>query len=158
MKLATRALTLAAAGVVLAGCAGGPAARLTGHERDWAFVAASVDEPAKLGYGRPSTDDLDLMLWCAEGKHKARLTPIGPDDQTFKRMRIESGRARLDLALSQSAELGSFGLAGLDSPVLSSFRASGRLRMVLDGGRPIQMDAGSAEGRQAVSQFFDACR
>ena len=126
--------------------------------KDWAYEPISHDEPAKLAYGKPGTDDVDLMLWCDAAKHEVRITPVGSDEDRFERMTLQSGRQTLALDLRQTEREGSVGTAPLSAPLLAAFRSSGRVRMTLDAGRPFDLDASSSVGRRQIAAFFAACR
>jgi hypothetical protein len=137
------------------GTAARPSLRAT---RDWNFEPANRDEPAKLAYGQPYTDDVDLVLWCDAPKHEVRATPVGGDDERFAQMTLRSGKLTLALGLKQNDLDGSVGTALLRAPVLAAFRSSGRLAMVLDAQPPLHLDATSSGGRRQIQAFFGACR
>jgi hypothetical protein len=136
----------------LAGCVS-----QVGERKDWAFQPASKDEPVKLTFGRPDTDDVDLLLWCDIGKHQVEFTPVGRDDERFGRITLRSGAETLHLDLHQDRLLGTVGVAPLDTPVLAAFRLSNRLRMTLDAGQWQDLRARGVFGRRQIRAFFDLC-
>lgn len=126
--------------------------------RDWGFTPASRDEPAKLVYGRPDSDDVDLLLWCDASKNKVLITPVGADDERFGHVALRSGGAQVELDLRQDDRLGSVGAVGLDSSLMSAFRNSGRLIVAADGKSRLHLDASPSKGLHHVQDFFRACR
>jgi hypothetical protein len=126
--------------------------------KDWVYETVSHDEPAKLAYGEPGTDNVDLVLWCDAARHQVRFTPIGGDDERFGRMTLQSGGRTLAVDLRQDDHDGSVGAAFLEAPLLATFRSSGHVRMTLDAQPPLDLDASSPVGRQQIEAFFAACR
>lgn len=151
------------AAVGMTGCATtqivSPAQAVVGSKsKNWFYAGATKDEPAKLAFGEPNSDDVDLMVWCAAARHEVQFTPVGSDDESFKRMTITSGGQTLDLSLRQDKRLGPVAAVQLDAPLLAAFRLDGRLRMALDGQRPMDLNAKPPEGPKQVQSFFRVCK
>ena len=133
-------------------------ALLSDTRKNWFYAPASKDEPAKLAYGQPNSDDIDLMLWCAAARRQVQFTPFDPDDASPKHMIVTSGGQTLDLPLKPDKRLGPVGAAPLDAALLAAFRVDGRLRMTLDGRPPLELDAKPPEGARQVQNFFAVCK
>lgn len=157
------AITVTCASVGFAGCATtptvSPVQTTTGiTSKNWFYAAATKDEPAKLAFGEPNSDDIDLMIWCAMARHEAQFTPVGPDEASFKHMTLSSGGQTLDLRLKQDERLGPVASVQLDAPLLAAFRMDGRLRMAIESQRPVDLNANPPEGTRQVQSFFRVCK
>jgi hypothetical protein len=130
----------------------------SGDRRDWAYTPAGRGEPAKLAFGLPDSDDVDLLLWCDAANRQVRFTPVGDNGARFEHLTLQSGRQRLELDLSQDTRFGSVAAAPLDAPLVAAFRSSYRLRMIVAGKRLLDLDATAPKGRQQIRYFFVSCR
>lgn len=131
---------------------------LSDASKNWFYAPASKDEPAKLAYGQPNSDDIDLMLWCAAARRQVQFAPFDPDDATPKHMVVASGGLTLDLPIKPDKRLGPVGTVPLDAALLAAFRADGRLRMTLDDHPPLDLNAKPPEGPKQVQSFFGVCK
>ncbi len=137
----------------LSGCAS-----LSTDAKDWAFAGKSAAEPAKLAYGQPETDDVDLMLWCDPARGRVLIVPVGAEGEQFHRLALESAGQRISLDLRQDGSLGSVGSLPINAPLLAAFRSTGRLAVSPSHGRRKRLDTKSSSSQSQVRAFFDNCR
>ena len=145
-RLALPALLLA---LSMAGCAHQQAA-LPGYA--WAFLD-NADEPPKLAYGRPSSDEVLMMLSCERGSRDITLSASGLSGRALS---IRSG-GKLERFAATDGDGGGFlqVQADRDAPALGNFRRTGDLAIV-NGGRTHSIAAAAAD-RGQVAAFFKAC-
>ncbi|KRA57737.1 hypothetical protein ASD79_15575 [Caulobacter sp. Root655] len=136
----------------LAGCASQQAA-MPGYA--WAFMQDPGEGP-KLAYGRPSSDEVLLMMTCAATPGRVTLTATG---LTGSRLAVSSGGQTARLAATTTPGLGDDSLlqavTDRDTPVLSNFRRTGDLA-ILHGDTRHGIAAAPAD-RGQVKAFFRAC-
>jgi hypothetical protein len=136
----------------LAGCASQQAA-VPGYA--WAFMQDPGEGP-KLAYGRPSSDEVLLMMTCAATPGRVTLTATG---LTGPLLTVSSGGQTTRLAATTAPGLGEDGLlqavADRDAPVLSNFRRTGDLAILHSDTR--HGIAAAPADRDQVKAFFRAC-
>ena len=136
----------------LAGCASQRPA-MPGYA--WAFMDAPGEGP-KLAYGRPSSDEVLLMMTCAATPGRVTLTATG---LTGPQLAVSSGGQVTRLPATATPGLGEDSLlqavADRDTPVLSNFRRTGDLA-ILHGDTRHGVAAAPAD-RGKVKAFFAAC-
>lgn len=133
----------------VAGCAHQQAA-LPGY--GWAFLD-NADEPPKLAYGRPSSDEVLMMMTCAPGSKAVTLSASGVSGRTLS---VSSGGKLSRFAAVGATEGGLLeAQADRDSPALGNFRRTGDLA-ILNAGRSHSIAAAAAD-REQVAAFFRAC-
>lgn len=148
-RLAVPVLLLLSA--ALLGCAGRQDAA-PGYA--WAFMD-NPDEGPKLAYGRPSSDEVLVMMTCPD---PARVT-VTAAGVTGADLVVGSGGALARLSAAATPGLGDEALlqavADRDGPVLDNFRRTGDLALVRGGER--HGVAASPSDRGQVKAFFAAC-
>jgi len=146
-----RRLALAAL-LALAGCASQQAA-VPGY--GWAFVNDPGEGP-KLAYGRPSSDEVLLMMTCAEAPDHIVLTATG---LSGPQLAVSSGGQVTRLPATAAPGLGEDSLlqavADADAPVLRNFRRTGDLALMHGDQR--HGVAAAPGDRGQVRAFFKAC-
>ncbi|MFT4251939.1 MAG: hypothetical protein QM608_05610 [Caulobacter sp.] len=136
----------------LAGCA---------HERAansayaWAYLNAPGEGP-KLAYGRPSSDEVLLMLACPAPGGPVEVSAGGIEGGTI----ALASRDRTSRLVAKPAEEGGAGpylLARTSprDPALGNFRRTGDLA-ILNGDKRHSI-AASGDERGRVKAFFEAC-
>lgn len=148
---ALTALGLLAA--TLAGCAHEKMAD-TGYR--WAFLS-DVGEAPRLAYGRPSSDDVILMLSCSPGADSVRISAVGVNggEIVLASNRIES-RFTAQKAESALVETGLLEARGkMSAPALAGFQHTGNLAVLSQGERHNLNAARHDEGQ--VKAFFRSC-
>lgn len=149
-------LTLIAAlsvGALLAACATTTPPRPMAQGRGaWTYSNAGRTEAAKLTYGVPNTDNVGLMLLCAQPRVKVWLPT--PDHAPPRRIALRSGKAHGAYPLAAGPKGDGVLEASMPAadPVLDAFAASGEL--IADNTR---LDARAATERAAVRAFRGAC-
>lgn len=154
MKRAARLLPGLAASFFLGACASAP--QSTDDGRGW-FADADPAE-AKLAYGAPQSDDVDLILSCAPRSGRVALMRSGPADPGG--VTLASGSRRVTVPGRSAPDLITGGLlttgeTPADTAVLRRFRDTGRLAVIRDG-EPHALPATAAE-RAAIRTFLDSC-
>jgi hypothetical protein len=148
-RLALPALLLA---LGLAGCTSQRAA-VPGYA--WVFMNDPGEGP-KLAYGRPSSDEVLLMMTCGGTPDRVTLTATG---LTGPQLSVSSGGQTARLPAAVTPGMGEEGLlqavADRDAPVLSNFRRTGDLA-ILHGETHHGVAAAPAD-REQVKAFFRAC-
>lgn len=142
------ALSLSA---LLAACATTPPPKpLTQGRGAWSYVGPGRTEPAKLAYGSPNSDDVGLMLLCAQPQVRIWLPspPVAPPRQ----IALRSGKAHGVYPLKSDGDAVLQASMPAADPVLDAFATSGEL--VADSTR---LDARAANERAAVRAFRGAC-
>jgi hypothetical protein len=133
----------------VAGCAHQQAA-LPGYS--WAFLD-NADEPPKLAYGRPSSDEVLLMMTCAPGSRAVTLSASGVSGRTLS---VSSGGRLSRFAAVGGSDGGLLEAeADRDALALGNFRRTGDLAIV-NAGRSHSISAVPAD-RGQVAAFFKAC-
>lgn len=164
---AAGALAVAAA-AVLAGCvqqreplAPGPSART--EPGFGFFLTSSVDEGAKLTYGRANSDDVWLMLECQPGSRKVDIYDARhPNTRKGDMLTLSSGKMQSALPATvepnQASSDGAMAVvhASPDLPALDGFRRTGVVAVKVAGAREYTLTATEAEKAQ-VARFFRAC-
>ncbi|MDB5456816.1 MAG: hypothetical protein JWP92_2401 [Caulobacter sp.] len=138
----------------LAGCAHQQAAN-PGY--GWAFLQ-SPDEGPKLTYGRPSSDDVVMMIRCAPGTPRLTLSVAGLDGDAVD---LASGGVESRFVAAADPTVSGEGglleaLADADAPTLRNFRRTGDLAVV-HAGKAVSI-AAVDQDRPAVHAFFEACK
>ncbi|WP_304188244.1 hypothetical protein [Phenylobacterium aquaticum] len=152
----TRRLALAcalAACALLAACATTPPPKpLTQGRGAWTYAPADRAEPAKLTYGAANSDNVGLMLLCAQPRVKLWLP--APATAAPKSIALRSGKAHgvYPLAAVPDGEALLQAAMPAADPLLDAFAASGEL--IADSTR---LDARAAGERAAVRAFRGAC-
>lgn len=148
-RLALPALLLA---LGLAGCTSQRAA-VPGYA--WAFMNDPGEGP-KLAYGRPSSDEVLLMMTCGEASDRVTLTATG---LTGPQLAVSSGGQTARLPAAPTPGMGEEALlravSDRNAPVLSNFRRTGDLA-ILHGDTRHGVTAAPAD-RGQVKAFFKAC-
>lgn len=147
---------LAALGVLTAGLAGCAHQKTSTPGYAWAFLSDGGDAP-RLAYGRPSSDDVVLMLTCQPGADRMRLSAAG---MSGREIVLSSGRtqSRFPAKVADSAlvETGLLEADGKTSaPALDGFKRTGQLAVVATG-ETHSLDA-TARDRGQVKAFFKTC-
>jgi hypothetical protein len=112
---------------------------------------------AKLAYGAPNSDDVDLMLECAKGSRQVQVTEAAGAAHAPVLTLVSAGR-RADFKAEAQTGDGSTILvanATTDAAPLQAFRRSGKLEVAYAGAR-VGVNA-SADERPGVERFFAAC-
>ena len=138
--------------LALAGCAG-PRAAIPGYT--WVFMNDPGEGP-KLAYGRPSSDEVLLMMTCGGEPNLVTLSATG---LTGPQLAVSSGGLTARLPAATTRGMGEEGLlqamTDRDAPVLSNFRRTGDLA-ILHGDTRHGVAAAPAD-RGQVRAFFAAC-
>ena len=138
--------------VALAGCASERSAE-PGY--GWSYVDDAGDG-LKLAYGRPSSDDVVMMLACAPGTSAVTLTATS---LAGREIALASGRAVTRLPAQLLASDMSEGVlqarTSTDASALSAFRRTGALDLLVADERH-SLDAAPGD-RPGVKAFFKAC-
>lgn len=148
-RLAAVAL-LAALG--LAGCAHEQAAN---PAYGWAYLNEPGEGP-KLAYGRPSSDEVLLMLACPTAGGAVQVSATGLDGGAIDL----ASRDRTSRLAAQAADGGAAGTvltaaANTRDPALGNFRRTGDLA-ILNGAQRHSI-AATPQERERVKAFFDDC-
>lgn len=152
--MASRTFALAALGLAaaLAGCAHEKTAS-TGFQ--WAYVSDDAAEP-RLAYGRPSSDDVAMMIRCRPGRDQVDFAVAGLGDAQLV---LASGRTESRFEAARVEDPLSGGLleasGQASAAALTGFRKSGDLELLTNGQRH-SLAATSAD-REQVRAFFKAC-
>ena len=121
----------------------------------WAFMN-NPNEGPKLAYGRPSSDEVLLMMTCGGASDRVTLTATG---LTGAQLTVSSGGQTARLPAAKTPGMGDEGLlravTDRDTPVLSNFRRTGDLA-ILHGDTRHGVAAAPAD-RDQVKAFFKAC-
>jgi len=121
----------------------------------WNYMENTGDG-LKLAYGRPSSDDVVMMLACAPGSAAVTLTAASPPGREIA---LASGRTVTRLPAQPLGSAMAEGLlqarASTDAAALSAFRRTGALALLVTGERHT-LDAAPAD-RAGVKAFFKAC-
>lgn len=145
-------VTLALAGMALAGCAYD---RSSAPGYAWSYMTGEAEGP-KLAYGRPDSDDVVLMMACAPRASALTLTATG---LTGGEIALASGRKVTRLkAQPLGSDMGEGALearTSVDASALSAFRRTGDLALLVADERH-SLAAAPADQRQ-VKAFFKAC-
>ncbi|MCI3134891.1 hypothetical protein [Phenylobacterium aquaticum] len=151
---AARRLPLLAAlslSALLAACATTPPPKPLSQGRGaWSFAPANRSESAKLAYGIPNSDDVGLMLLCAQPRVKIWMSQ--PAAAPPKKIALRSGKAHGVYPLAPEGEALLQATMPAADPVLDAFAASGEL--IADQTR---LDARAANERAAIRAFRGAC-
>ena len=148
--------TLAALGLLAAGLAGCAHEKVADSGYRWAFLSDASEAP-RLAYGRPSSDDVILMLSCSPGADSVKISAVGLNgpEIVLASDRIES---RFPAGRADSA-LGDTGLlearARMSSPALAGFQHTGDLTILTNGERH-NLHA-RREDEDQVKAFFRTC-
>ena len=138
--------------LALAGCAG-PRAAIPAYA--WVFMNDPGEGP-KLAYGRPSSDEVLLMMTCGGEPNLVTLSATG---LTGPQLAVSSGGLTARLPAATTRGMGEEGLlqamTDRDAPVLSNFRRTGDLA-ILHGDTRHGVAAAPAD-RGQVRAFFAAC-
>jgi len=121
----------------------------------WSYMD-SAEEGPKLAYGRPSSDDVVLMMACAPRASAVTLTATGLSGDEIA---LASGRSVTRLKAQAAPSAVSDGLlearTTVDASTLRAFRRTGDLDLLVADERH-GLDATPADQRQ-VKAFFKAC-
>ena len=121
----------------------------------WAFMNDPGEGP-KLAYGRPSSDEVLLMMTCGGGPGRVALTAAG---LTGSELAVSSGGQVSRLAATPTSGLGEDDLLRAvtdhDAQALRNFRGTGDLA-ILHGGKRHGIAAAPTD-RSQVRAFFAAC-
>jgi hypothetical protein len=136
----------------LAGCAHEQAAN---SAYAWAYLNEPGEGP-KLAYGRPSSDEVLLMLACPAPGGSVEVSASGLEGGTIGL----ASRDRTSHLAARPAESGGTGTILMASatprdPALGNFRRTGDLAIVNAGQR--HSIAAKADERRRVKAFFEAC-
>ncbi len=149
-------IAAALAGFALSGCASTKPVEAPSNFA-WSY-SVNPGEGAKLAFGRPQSDEVVLMMVCAEPGASVMLSAAGLNTA---QLMLTSGQS----STSVKGEVGE-GFAGAGglveaslssrAPALDGFKRSGDLTMTA-GGRTIDLAASDAD-RSAVRRFFNQCQ
>jgi hypothetical protein len=121
----------------------------------WSYMDNSGEGP-KLAYGRPSSDDVVMMLACAPGTSTVTLTATSLPGREIA---LASGRWVTRLPAQPLASDMSEGLlqarTSTDAAALSAFRRTGDLSLLVANERH-SLDAAPGD-RPGVKAFFKTC-
>jgi hypothetical protein len=150
----TRFFSPLAALFFLGACATAPDA--SSDSRTW--ITASDGDEAQLIYGTPDSDDAPFSLRCRPGTGKVSLTVNG--DEPGSALVLISGARKATFRTTEQPDLLNGGVirtaeTTTGSPVVRSFRDSGRLAFLNRQGRA-ELPA-TAEERARIKQFLDRC-
>ena len=135
-----------------------------GRARPVAVMPASfglffLDEgpSAKLAYGEANSDNVGLMLECAKGSHRVRVTDLVRSAAAPMVTLVSDGR---ETALKTTVAPGAGSSiypasAPAGAPALAGFRRSGRMQVSYAGLR--YGVVAKPNERMSVEQFFTAC-
>ncbi len=148
--------TLAALGLLAAGLAGCAHEKAADSGYRWAFLSDAGEAP-RLAYGRPSSDDVILMLSCSPGADSVQISAVGLNgrDIVLASDRIES-RFPAGKVVSALGETGLQEASGrMSAPALAGFQHTGDLTILTNGERH-NLDA-RREDEGQVKAFFRSC-
>lgn len=124
----------------------------------WAFVEGSREEPARLAYGVPNSDDVVLVIRCAAPRHPAQVLYLtGADRLRAPILQLAAAGRELRLpAFTAVSEEGVDVIARADrlAPVLDLLGAGGEAR-VWAGGASASLTRNGWHA--AVTAFRAAC-
>ena len=140
----------------LAGLAGCASRNVAASDYRWAYLADAGEAP-RLAYGRPSSDDVVLMLSCSPGADSVRISAIGlsgreivlASDRVESRFAAKKGES----GLVESGLLEANGK--MSAPALAGFQLTGELAVLTEGERH-NLDV-AREDRGQVKAFFRSC-
>lgn len=121
----------------------------------WSYMN-DADEGPKLAYGRPSSDDVVMMMACAPRSAAVILTATGAagaeialaSGRTVTRLKAEPASSAMSEDVLQAR-------TSIDASALSAFRRTGDLDLLVADERH-SLDAVPAD-RPQVKAFFKAC-
>jgi hypothetical protein len=147
---------LAALGLLAAGLAGCAHEKVADSGYRWAFLSDPSDAP-RLAYGRPSSDDVILMLSCSPGADSVQISAVGLSGGkiVLASNRIESRftAGKADSALVETGLLEARGR--MSAPALAGFQHTGNLTILTNGERHNLHARREDEGQ--VKAFFRSC-
>lgn len=147
---------LAALGLLAASIAGCAHEKVADSGYRWAFLGDAPEAP-RLAYGRPSSDDVILMLSCSPGADSVQISAVGPSggEIVLASDRIESRftAAKADSALVETGLLEARGR--MSAPALAGFQHTGDLTILTNGERHNLHARREDEGQ--VKAFFRSC-
>lgn len=154
MRRPTAALiALGLVATALAGCAH---ERAASPDYRWTFLN-DADEAPRLSYGRPSSDEVLLMLACAPGADSVRISATGLGDREII-LRSDEAQTRFPAQRAETpmSDEGLLEARGrMSASALAGFQLTGRLA-VLQSGTRHSLDAGRVD-RGQVTAFFRSC-
>lgn len=131
------------------------------HERaaNNAYAWAYLNEPGegpKLAYGRPSSDEVLLMLACPQAGGPVEVSASGIEGPAIA-LSSRDQTSRLEAKAAEDGGTGPFLLARATSrdPALGNFRRTGDLAIV--NGPKRHSIAATGDERRRVKAFFEAC-
>jgi hypothetical protein len=148
------ALGLVAAG--LAGVAGCASRNVATSDYRWSYLTETSEAP-RLAYGRPSSDDVVLMLSCSPGADSVRISAVGLNGREIV---LASDRAESRFTANKAenglVESGLLEANGkMSAPALAGFQLTGELAVLSQGERH-NLDV-AREDRGQVKAFFRSC-
>ncbi|WP_419254845.1 hypothetical protein ACN2C6_05265 [Caulobacter sp. ErkDOM-YI] len=147
---------LAALGLLAAGLAGCTHEKVADSGYRWAFLSDASEAP-RLAYGRPSSDDVILMLSCSPGADSVQISAVGLNGReiVLASDRIES-RFPAGKADSALVDIGLLEARGrMSAPALTGFQHTGDLTILTNGERHNLHARREDEG--PVKAFFRSC-
>ena len=152
IRLPVRTLAVAALALLASACA---------HEQaaNPAYAWAYLDEPGegpKLAYGRPSSDEVLLMLACPTAGGPVEVSASGLEGGTIA-LASRDQTSRLAAKAVEGGGTGSLLLASATTrdPALGNFRRTGDLAII--NGEKRHSIAAKTDERRRVKAFFRAC-
>ena len=149
-------VALAALGLLAAGLTGCAHEKIADSGYRWAFLSDASDAP-RLAYGRPSSDDVILMLSCSPGADSVQISAVGLNGReiVLASDRIESRftAGKADSALVETGLLEARGR--MSAPALAGFQHTGDLTILTNGERHNLHARREDEGQ--VKAFFRSC-
>lgn len=149
-------VALAALGLLAASLAGCAHEKVADSGYRWAFLSDAPEAP-RLAYGRPSSDDVILMLSCSPGADSVQISAVGLSggEIVLASDRIESRftAAKADSALVETGLLEARGR--MSAPALAGFQHTGDLTILTNGERH-NLHARREDAGQ-VKAFFRSC-
>jgi hypothetical protein len=147
---------LAALGLLAVGLAGCAHDKVADSGYRWAFLSDASEAP-RLAYGRPSSDDVILMLSCSPGADSVQISAAGLKGReiVLASDRIESRfpAGKADSALGETGLLEARGR--MSAPALAGFQHTGDLTLLTNGERHNLHAMREDEGQ--VKAFFRSC-
>jgi len=147
---------LVALGLMAASLAGCAHDKVADSGYRWAFLSDTGEAP-RLAYGRPSSDDVILMLACSPGADSVRISAVGLNGReiVLASDRIESRftAGKADSALVETGLLEARGR--MSAPALAGFQHTGDLTILTNGERHNLHARLEDEGQ--VKAFFRSC-
>ena len=118
-------------------------------------LSSTPEEGAKLAYGAPDSDNIELMLTCLPKSGQVQVWVIGPDLSTATSIQLRSGeiKARLPTLPAEDGYETLHAIAPADGPMFTSFARTGRIGASASANPSLLPTAGPYAAR-----FLAACR